>query len=628
MATVGPEQNGSSRRSDKAESIRLREQSPPSKIEVQPLKIKKLRPESSSNGTATDRGRDLKQKRPVLEDDTFQPPRYQDREPANQTLTTASSSQPSTLRRPTSPSCRRSTRVSSHLHNVTASSPPRNNGETTPVRSTNGAHNIQRRSNSYTRSPPFDYASYSPASVAPQINQKLFQQDASPSTASRVPNQRHSSISSTSARQLLSQYTFDSPRAGPTPYNYLPGDDNVEDSQFLDGDGGPEMPVQMGIPNLRIASNAVMKANLRSGDPYQDLSLFLDNVNGMLTSLTLSIPHLQLLCNRYRSLQEKLVEYNALAEVSRAHEEVVEQKEKQILSLKETLNQMTSIHSAEGNRMRNKIGSLEAEIRIFNEIIVSKNDEIEKLASRLNEEKERLKSEGEDWATANGELLAAEKMELLEKHEAEIEILEEGHQANVTELEGAHLVEKTKMIDSYESKIIAMQDRHRAEINEIHEKKSAELKEIHHQVASQLEDNQKAKLSELKDSYTLELRALESKFYTKLDTLKVDVGRRKAELEKAHAAEKKNQLEKFEKERALWVIEKEQLEGQIKYLQYEKNTTAFTHEAEKNSLVELVEISEQASRRLETENERLSVLLKRISDAEREQEMTGRGDDF
>lgn len=634
MATVKPEYNASSRRSNNADSIALGEQSPASKVEIQPLNIKKLRSEPSPNGTATDRDRDLKQKRPVLEDDTFQPPRYQDREPANQILPTpTTSSQSSTSRRPTSPSRRRSTRVSSHLHNVTASSPPRNNGETTPVntpRSTNGAQNVHRRTNSYSRSPSFDYASYSPASVTLQSNQKSFQQEATPSTAFRRPNypQRHSSISSASARRLLSQYTFDGPRTESPQYHYLPSDENVEDNPFLDEDGGPETSVQMGMPSLRIASNAVMKADLRSGDPYQDLSLFLDNVNGMLTSLTLSIPHLQLLCDRYRSLQDKLIEYHALAEVNRAHEEVVEQKEKQILSLKDKLNHMAGFHSAEGNRLRNKIGSLEAEIRIFNGIIVSKNGEIEVLASKLNEEKDILKGEGEHWASANGELLAAEKLELLEKHEAEIEILEEGHQANVIELEEAHLLEKARMIDSYESKIVAMQDRHRMELNDIHEKKSAELKEIHDQVASQLENDQKAKISELKDSYALELRALESKFYTKLDTLKVDVGKRKAELEKAHAAEKESQLEEFNKERALWVIEKEHLEGQIKYLQYEKNTTAFTHETEKNSLVGLVEISEQASRRLETENERLNVLLKGINFAEGEQEIIGRGDDF
>ena len=637
MATVRPEHHGTSRRSDKADSIALEEQSPTSRVEIQPLNIKKFRSESSPNGTVTDQGRDLKQKHPVLEDDTFQPPRYQDREVANQVLssipaTATSSLQSSTSRRPTSPSRRRSMRAPSHLHSVTVSSPPGNNGETTPVntpRSTNGAHNIHRRSNSYSRSSSFDYSSYSPASVAQQSNQKSFQQETTISTVPLRPNyphQRQSSLSSAAARRL-NNYTFDSPVPESTPYHYLPGDDNAEDSQYLDG-GGPETPVQMGIPNLRIASNAVMKANLRSGDPYQDLSLFLDNVNGMLTSLTLSIPHLQLLCDRYRSLQEKLIEYNALAEVNRAHEEVVEQKEKQILSLKEKLDQMASIRSAEGNRLRNKIGSLEAEIRIFNGIIASKNGEIEVLASKLNEVKERLKIEGERWATANGELLAEEKLELLEKHEAEIEILEEGHQAKVTELEESHFVEKSKMIDSYESKIVAMQNRHRAELNEIRERKSAELKEVHHQVASQLENDQKAKLSELKDSYALDLRALESKFYTKLDTLKVDVGRRKAELEKAHAAEMKNQLEEFEKERALWVIEKEQLEGQIKYLQYEKNTTAFTHETEKNSLAELVEIAEQASRRLETENERLNVLLKRTNDAEGEQEMTSHGDDF
>lgn len=548
----------------------------------------------------------------------------------------SSSSQSSASRKPPSPSRRRSSRLSSYQHSATAPPSPRHNNviapidTSTPHHSSNVANNHSRKSNSYSRSHSTDYTGYSPVVPTQQSDYKSFHESPQ-TTASRRSSyfhHRQASAGTASSRRGLSQHTFDYPNTDTISYSYSPEEYNRDGGHLLDEEGESEIPMSMGMPNLQMASNAVMKANLRSGDPYQELSRFLDNVNGMLSSLTLSIPHLQLLCDRYRSIQEKLLEYNALVEVNRTQEGVIEQKEKQIFSLKEKLEQMATIHSAEGSRLRNKIGSLEAEIRIFNDIIAAKNDEIEDLASRFEEEKELLQREREQWGAVNGEAFEEEKIELLEKHEAEIEILEEGHQGRIKEIEESHFIEKRKMIEAYESKIKGLQETHHAELNVILEEKSNELDHLHRQVSLKLENNHAVKIAALKDAHSADMRALESKFYAKLETLKVDVGKRKAELEKAHAAEKKLLEEAFQKERTIWLDEKEQLEGQIKYLQYEKNTTAFTHEAEKSSLIEMIESSKQTSINLEKENEKVNALLKKIGESDMGQEIKGRGDGF
>jgi len=639
MASVNSDHNNAPRRSGRDESItsESRKQSPKRTV-VQPLDLKKT--QSSKTGKAQTTDRDTKPKRlpVVLQDDIVHSSGYE--ELGDQVLnsipvTASSSSQSSASQRPPSPSRRHSSKLPSHQYSVTAPSSPRHIDDITPIdaplRSGNAVQNHSRKSGSYSRAHSVDYTNYSGAVPTHYNGRKSFHHESPQSLPSRRPSyahQRHSSTATASSARRLSHFTFESPHAGTPAYSYSPEEYNVDESHIPEGDSELDIPSSMGMPNLQMASNAVMKANLRSGDPYQELSRFLDNVNGMLSSLTLSIPHLQLLCDRYRTIQDKLLEYNALVEVNRTQEEVIEQKEKQILSLKEKLNQMATMHSAEGNRLRNKIGSLEAEVRIFNDIIAAKNNEIQELATNFEEEKEALRSEGEKWGAANGEAFLEEKLELLEKHDAEIEILEEGHYVRIKEIEEAHAIEKSNMMKSYESKIKDLEERHQTEVNEIFEKKASEVNEVHRQVALQLENNHAAKLTALKDAHGLEMRTLESKFYAKLETLKVDVGKRRLDLEKAHAAEKKLREEEFQKERGLWIAEKEQLEGQIKYLQYEKNTTAFTHGAERSSLLEKVQSSEQLTRQLEEENERINDVLKRIGDADWGEEIKGRGDGF
>ncbi|RPB24721.1 hypothetical protein L211DRAFT_807271 [Terfezia boudieri ATCC MYA-4762] len=633
MARVNSDGNNSPGKSgcDGSMISESREQSP-KRTAVQSLDLKK-----TQTGKAQTTNRDIKPERlPVM----FQEESSGYEELADQVLnsipvTASSSSQSSASRRPPSPPRRHSRKLSSHQYSVTAPSPPRHIVDITPIdvplRSGNAAQNYSRKGGSFSRAHSVDYTNYSGASPTHQNARKSFHHESPQSLPSRRPSyahQRHSSTTTASSARRLSHYTFESPHAGTPSYSYSPEEYNVDESHILEGDCGLDIPSSMGMPNIQMASNAVMKANLRSGDPYQELSRFLNNVNGMLSSLTLSIPHLQLLCDRYRSIQDKLLEYNALVEVSRAQEEVIEQKEKQIFSLKDKLNQMATMHSAEGNRLRNKIGSLEAEVRIFNDIIATKNNEIQELASKFEEEKEALRSEGEKWGAVNGEAFSEEKLELLEKHDAEIEILEEGHHAMIKEIEETHAMEKANIMKSYESKIEDLEERHQAELNEVFEKKASEANEIHRQVALQLENSHAVKLAALKDAHRVEMRTLESKFYAKLETLKVDVGKRRADLEKTHATEKKLREEEFQKERDLWIAEKEQLEGQIKYLQYEKNTTAFTHETEKSCLLQKVQSSEQLTRQLEEENERINDVLKRIGDTDWGQEIKGRGDGF
>ncbi|KAF8426252.1 hypothetical protein EV426DRAFT_20875 [Tirmania nivea] len=634
MASVNSDHNNAPRRSGRDGSITpdSREQSPKRTV-VQPLDLRKT--QSSKTGKAQTTDRDIKPKRLMLQGDMVYSSGFE--ELADQVLnsipvTASSSSQSSASRRPPSPPRRQSSKLPTHQYCVTAPSSPRHIDDITPIdaplRSGIAPQNYSRKSGSYSHAHSVDYTNYSGAAPTHQNGRKSFHHESPQSLPSRRPHQRHSSTATASSARRLSHYTFESPHTGTPSYSYSPEEYNVDESHIPGGDGGLDIPSSMGMPNLQMASNAVMKANLRSGDPYPELSRFLDNVNGMLSSLTLSIPHLQLLCDRYRSIQEKLLEYNALVQVNRAQEEAIEQKERQIFSLKEKLNQMVTMHSAEGNRLWNKIGGLEVEIRIFNDIIAAKNNEIQELASIFEEEKESLRSEGEQLGVASEEAFLEEKLELLEKHDAEIEILEEGHNARIKEIEEAHAIEKANMMRSSELKIKDLEERHQAELNEIFEKKASEMNEIHHQVVLQLEKNHSAKLATLKDAHGVDMRALESKFYAKLETLKVDVGKRRADLERAHAAEKKLQEEEFQKERALWIAEKEQLEGQIKYLQYEKNTTAFTHEAEKSSLLEKVQSSEQLTRQLEKENERINDVLKRIGDADWGQEIKSRGDGF
>jgi len=633
MAGVNSDHNIAPQWSERDGSISSREQSPKRTV-VQPLDLKK---QPFKTGKTQTTNRDIKPKPRILQDDMVHSSGYE--ELADQVLnsipvTAPPSSQSSASRRPASPSRKHDSKLASHQYSVTAPPSPRHiDGAISvdaPSHSGNVAQNYSRKSGSYSRAHSVDYTNYSGVTSTHQNGRKSLHHEGPQSLPSRRPiyvNQRHSSAATASSARRLSHYTFESPHAGTPAYSYSPEEYNVDESLMPEEDSGLGIPASMGMPNLQMISNAVMKANLRSGDPYQELSRFLDSVNGMLSSLTLSIPHLQLLCDRYRSIQEKLLEYNALVEVNCAQEEMIEQKEKQIFSLKEKLNQMATIHSAEGSRLRNKIGSLEGEVRIFNDIIAAKNNEIQELASKFEEEKEALRREGEKWGAANGEALLERKLELLERHDAEIEILEEGHHAKIKEIEEAHAREKENMMKSYESKIKDLEERHQAGLNELLEKRASEVNEIHRQVALQLENNHAAKLTALKDAHVVEMRALESKFYAKLETLKVDVGKRRADLEKAHAAEKKLREEEFQKERALWIAEKEQLEGQIKYLQYEKNTTAFTHEAERSSLLEKVQSSEQLTRQLEKENERINDVLKKTGD-DWGQEIMGRGDGF
>lgn len=493
----------------------------------------------------------------------------------------------------------------------------------TPSRLTNAANNSYNghsRRNSAYRSQSSDYNPEHQNGHRPS-----FHHETTPRRLS-YPHKRQSlTTTTTPSNRRMSSY-FDSPTTGTMPYSYSP-EEYIDDAHMVD-DGGSDMPSSMGMPNLRMASTAVMKANLRNGDPYQELSRFLDNVNGMLSSLTLSIPHLQLLCDRYRSLQETLLEYNALMEVNRAQEEMIEQKEKQVFSLKERLNQMASIHSAEGNRLRNNLGALDAEIRILNGIINSKNSEIEELASKFDDEKILLKRETGAVEAAGEEAINKEKLALLQMHEEQSRLLKEEQEARIKDIQAAHVSEKAAISETYESMIKATEVKHEMELARFHEQRSSEVNDIHHSIATQLENNHAIKVAAIKDSHAVDIRSLETKFLAKVDSLKKEFLRKKAELDEAHATEKKRREEEFGKERVLWETEKEQLEGQIKYLEYEKKTTAFTHESEKNSILEIVQNAEQASRKLEKENERMGNLLKRMGDIEEGQEIKGRGDGF
>ncbi|KAF8467790.1 hypothetical protein BDZ91DRAFT_126921 [Kalaharituber pfeilii] len=639
MATMDPEYSIPSRRDDSP--VTSREPSPRRGASSS----RKPRSELTSTKILSDRGTDPKPKRHSMlkPDMLYSMSEYEEIMPPDPVLASSAPASSSSLSSPARR--RRIMRLSSQFSST--SSPHDDTGISTPSGTPTRAntmpapHNHSNGKNNHHSSHVSDYTSagYS----ATENGHKSYKHSESPKGTPRkpsYPHQRHSSTTSLSGRRH-SHYTFEAPSIGTIPYSYSP-EEYVDEPEADDDATSDIQPSTFPRPStFPMASTAVLKPNLRSGDPYKELSRFLDNVNGMLSSLTLSIPHLQLLCDRYRSLQDKLQEYTALLSVTRAQEAAITQKTKQVESLRQKLDQMASMHSAEGNRLRNRIGTLEAEIRVFKDIVKEKDREMEELARRCEEEKETLRREvgmrlpsakasvesGEDGDEETATITKSQ-LEALAKHEVEAQILRERHEAQLTELEAAHAAEKASIRQIYESKIAVLEQKHSAELSTILEERATELDSSHRQLAQQLENNHQLKISALKDSHAVGLRSLESRFHSKIESLKSEFQKRKKALDDAHRAEKQKMEAKFKEEREVWVAEKEQLEGQIKYLQYEKNTTAFTHEAEKNTLLEMVENAEEQGKKLERENERVTALLKKIGEAEEGHEIKGRGDGF
>jgi hypothetical protein len=277
------------------------------------------------------------------------------------------------------------------------------------------------------------------------------------------------------------------------------------------------------------------------GDPHSNLDGIIQRAQGVVTSLTLSIPSLQQLCDRYNAVNDELQRYYQIAAEQDKDIEELQAKERQLEALKENMEQNLQMNTAEINRLKLKIADLEFEVKRLNASIEGKEKERVAFEEKFNQEREALEQEFQKW-----------KEETLTAHDSEKASLVQGHDAEKILMEKAFVVEKRSLEDIHSAKTMDLETTHADKVKDLevgHETKLRELEELHEAKVQDLEVSYAAKVKQVEELFAEEKKGMQDLFVEEKKDMENVFAAEKLRVQEEFASEKQQMIEDFSSQR-------------------------------------------------------------------------------
>jgi DNA repair exonuclease SbcCD ATPase subunit len=273
-------------------------------------------------------------------------------------------------------------------------------------------------------------------------------------------------------------------------------------------------------------------------DPHDNLAGIVERAGGAVSSVSLSVPYLHLLCIRHRALLDELDNYGRVLDEQALRFQDLQHKERQLFELRKNVDQLTATNSAQTNTLRNRIGDLELEAKRLKEVTRCMEQDGRDFRERVEKQEQIINHEFEEW-----------KGQAFIEHEVAVMEAQEEWEQILMERDAAH---HAAMLQTTEEYNISLDEiRHRIlRRNNLVTAYALTIQSLHRQ----LEDEKAVLHRSFDEKHSLlvafksEKEALQDSFIAKTTAAKNKFLSQKQGLKNDHAKEKLSMTEGFQNE--------------------------------------------------------------------------------